>query len=75
MRTEYRYIYFTKVEDKPKTTVWHCLNRSNDAFLAEIKWYSPWRQYCFFPGATTVFNISCLEDIGSFIRQLAKEKK
>jgi len=70
MKTEYKYIRFTWVMDKPKTSVWHCRNKRNEGILGTIEWYGPWRQYCFFPVSTTVFNVSCLSDINDFIRQL-----
>ena len=75
MKTHYKFIYFIKVEDKPKTSVWHCLSQSTNDLLGEVKWYGSWRQYCFFPEPTTVFNVGCLEDINDFIGQLKKEKK
>lgn len=74
MITEYKYIYFMKVVDKPKTFIWHCRNRRNCGLLGMVKWYRPWRQYCFFPKSDTIFNFSCLEDINKFMRQLAKNR-
>jgi len=71
MITYYKYIYFIKVEDKPKTSVWHCRSRSSDdELLGIVEWYGPWRQYCFSPEAQTVFNVTCFDDISNFIRQL-----
>ena len=75
MKTRYKYIYFLQIEQKPKTSVWHCRARSNDCLLGTVKWYGPWRQYSFFPQPDTVFNIACHDDINNFIRQLGKEKK
>ena len=43
--------------------------------IAEIKWYSPWRQYCFFPEGNALFNIDCMRDISEFITQLMEERK
>ena len=70
MKTRYKFIYFIHVANKPKTSVWHCLNNGSDSLLGGIEWYGPWRQYCFFPEFDTVFNVSCLEDINHFIGQL-----
>lgn len=72
MIKDYKYIYFLKVADKPKTSVWHCRSQSSNALLGEVKWYGPWRQYCFFPEANTVFNVTCHEDINNFIGQLRR---
>ena len=42
--------------------------------LGEIKWYSPWRQYCFLPGHNTyfVFSKGCLDDVSNFIGRLKR---
>lgn len=70
MQKEYKYIYFAKVEDKPKTSVWSCHNQRSNDCLGEVRWYGPWRQYCFFPAPGCVFNVTCLANINHFIGQL-----
>ena len=73
MKTIYKYINFVEVESKGKTSVWMCL--SKDAYkLGEVKWYGPWRQYCFFP-ENAIFNKGCLEDVNDFIKQLMDLRK
>ncbi len=72
---EYKYIYFIKVEDKPKTSVWHCRNQKSNGLLGVVKWYGPWRQYCFLPEPNTIFNTGCFENINHFIKQLTDERK
>jgi hypothetical protein len=75
VKTEYEFIHFKKVEDKPKTSVWACMNTENRSVLGHVKWYGPWRQYCFFPEAFVVFHNGCLQDICHFIQQLKEERK
>lgn len=70
MLTEYKYIHFVKISQKAKTSVWACCNNHSHAELGQIKWYGPWRQYCFFPEMDCVFNVSCMNDINHFIGQL-----
>ena len=70
MRTTYQYIHFVEVEKKAKTSVWSCRNNRTGGELGRVEWYGPWRQYCFFPEPTTVFNVTCLKDIIDFLRQL-----
>lgn len=70
MITDYKYIYFIKFADKPKTFVWFCYSKSSNDLLGEVKWYGPWRQYCFFPEPNTVFNVTCFDHINNFIGQL-----
>lgn len=45
--------------------------------LGEIKWYSPWRHYCFFPiaGFETIYSDRCLETLSKFISKLNEEHK
>ncbi len=75
MIDRYKYIHFVKVEDKPKTSVWECRNNRSEGTLGIVKWYSPWRQYCFFTQSLSeryeiVLNTSCLKDICHFMEQL-----
>ena len=74
MKTKYQYIHFIKIEDKPKTSVWACRNNRSNEQLGLIKWYSPWRQYCYFPTIQAVYNTSCLGDIADFIYHLESER-
>lgn len=76
VKTCYEFIYFQRVEDKPKTSVWECVSsESARAVLGHVKWYGPWRQYCFFPEGLTIFHGGCLQDICHFIKQLMDERK
>ena len=72
MKTKYKYINFTLIEQKPKTGVYLCRNNTNGGQLGIVKWYPAWRQYCYFPICEAVYSKGCLEDIGSFIMQLDK---
>ena len=76
MKTKYKYIHFKQIPDqKKKTSIWRCLNNKSLVHLGIIKWYAPWRQYCFTPYQNTVFNKGCLEDINDFITQLMEDRK
>lgn len=75
MKTKYEYIYFEKYADKSKTSIWNCRNAESNALLGQVKWYGPWRQYCFFPAFSTVFHRGCLQDICHFIQKLMDERK
>lgn len=71
------YKYFTIVpqalEKKRKTRDYLLVNNNSSAVLGCIKWYGAWRQYCFFPQGNTVWSMSCLEDIKSFIKTELKK--
>lgn len=70
MKTNYQYISFLFVEQKPKTQVWRCVNNSSQNELGIIKYYPAWRQYCYFPTIQAVYSTGCLNDINDFIKQL-----
>jgi hypothetical protein len=70
MKTEYKYIRFMCIGDTGKTSRWSIHNNRSNGFLGEIKWYSAWRQYCFYTTSDAVFNDSCMLDILDFIKQL-----
>jgi hypothetical protein len=76
MNTEYNYLSFDFTEKQPKkTSSWNCRNKRTKDVLGVVKWYSAWRQYCFFPTCPAVYNNSCLSDISDFLTQLNKERK
>ena len=75
MKTEYKYIHFVKIQDKSKTSVWSCQNNQGYAELGKVKWYSAWRQYCYFPKVQAVYSAGCFADIIDFVNQLNKEKR
>ena len=55
-----------------KTDQWevfnHVTDQENDDPLAEINWYTRWRQYVFDPNLGTVWNDRCLIDLVAFLR-------
>jgi len=71
MKTEYKYIHFMNIGDIGKTSRWSIHSNRTQAFLGEVKWYSAWRQYCFFTTMDAVFNDNCMKDILDFIGQLS----
>ena len=55
-----------------KTAIVEVCSKSSDTLLGEIKWYGPWRQYCFFP-LIAIFNSECLDDIKKFMDVMNKK--
>ena len=55
-----------------KTNVWTVDNTSGQ-FLGSVKWYSPWRQYCFFIANGLVLNNRCMNDIKNFLDKCNEE--
>ena len=75
MKTDYQYITFKLVEEKPKTKVWQCCNKKSGGELGIVKWYPAWRQYCYFPTVQAVYSDGCLQDIADFIEGQMRLRK
>ena len=71
----YKYIHMVVIGFLPKTTIYSVNTNSNNDRIGIIKWYSMWRQYCFFPEADTVWNKECLNDVNEFIQVLMDKRK
>jgi hypothetical protein len=69
MKTKYKFIYFEQ-----NGNTWLCKNNKSKGLLGKIEYYSPWRQYCYFPLTQAVYSDGCLSDIADFIKQLGKEE-
>jgi len=70
--TPYR---FFMVEPQPlspgrKTRDYHLVNRQSDDTIGVIRWYGGWRQWCFFPAASSIWSDGCLADVQDFIARL-----
>lgn len=63
------------IEEKPKTSVFSCINIRSGVSIGVVKWHAPWRQYCYFPRGWTVYSRGCMEDIIDFINKLMEERK
>jgi hypothetical protein len=62
---EYKHIHFTKEEEG-----WACRNNRSSEQLGVVKWYAPWRQYCYHPTIQAVYSQSCLDDISDFLEHV-----
>lgn len=54
-----------------KTCIWDVVGRSGVQWLGVIKWYAPWRKYCFFPANDTLFDIQCCAQLSKFLSKHA----
>lgn len=75
MKTEYTWIVFTEQPQTGKTKIFDIVNKEYQQTIGQIKWYSGWRRYCFFPKDDCVFEVDCLTDITSFLKGLMIEYK
>lgn len=72
---EYKYLNLVEINSPTKTKVFDVLNKVFNTYLGQIKWYAPWRKYCYFPSDGLVFDEGCLADINDFINKLMFEWK
>jgi hypothetical protein len=70
-----KWIDFHLYEDTGKTKKYDILTKDETFKLGEIKWFSRWRKYAFFPQSNTVFEKDCMLDIIEFIDLLMFERK
>ncbi len=67
---EGKYISFSLIDgDEPdrKTHIWGVTAKAG-GFLGEVKWFSRWRKYSFYPEPGCVFEEVCLGDIADFLK-------
>lgn len=70
------YLWFQEYpSDSGKTLVVKILSKSSGDRLGSIRWYGPWRQYCFYPSPDTIFNKGCMNDVVKYIDKLMKARK
>jgi hypothetical protein len=73
---ETKYLRFFKESNIHKKTFYiHIVNISSNRSIGVIQWYSPWRQYCFYPIRDTIWNKDCLNSIHEVITLLMDERK
>lgn len=72
---ETKYLTFVVIEHKPKTVVVGVYTVNGLDLIAEIKWYSAWRQYTFDPEYNTTWNTQCLKDVAEVLEYLNTEQR
>jgi hypothetical protein len=71
-----KYLCFEELESKTKTKQFAVRNKTQSFILGYVKWYGPWRRYCFFIDKSgLVFDAECLADIQDFLKNLMLERK
>ena len=71
-----KYLRFKELSIVGKKTKTISVSNNKHGFiLGTIKWYAPWRQYCFFPSCNVLFNATCLSEVNYIIDLLKNERK
>lgn len=71
----YSYIFFKKVRDKPKTSVYECRSIKDNFLLGIVEWVAGWRRYAFSSCENAMYDASCLRDIANFLDELMTHHK
>ena len=72
---EYKYLSFIEQASKTKTKVFAVKSKVFGDILGHVKWYAPWRKYCFYVDSDLVFDAGCLADIQDFMDKLMEERR
>ena len=70
-----KYMVARLLETRPKTAVYGIFSKDSEERLGTVKWFSPWRQYCFFCADVTVFSLGCLQGLEKFLADLKEARK
>lgn len=57
------------VSPEAKTKLFAVTSALSGAFLGSVKWFVPWRRYCFFPANSSIFDTNCLGDLMEFCNE------
>ena len=69
---EYFYILKETIDGR-KTPIYHIINNSMRISIGSIKWFAPWRKYCFYPSTGTVWDNKCLQQILDLLNEYNKK--
>jgi hypothetical protein len=70
------FLLFFEGSPKPKTRTWSVAPQTDPRDrLGEIRWYGPWRKYCFFPSDCVLFDTACLRELADFCEARTREHK
>ena len=65
----------TAADDPRKTRIFMVNSTESGDLLGQVRWYAPWRKYCFYPTQGTIFEQVCMRDLSDFIETKTKEHK
>ncbi len=75
IRGEYMHLVELQLPKGRKTAIYEVRENTSNRPLGQIKWYAPWRGFCWYPACGTVFDSGCLGQIITWIRALNTQYK
>ena len=74
-QTKYLAFVDTDQPETKKTKIIAIVSIHHDEAIGEIRWFSRWRQYCFYPYKETIWNADCLNSVNEVIKELMITKQ
>jgi hypothetical protein len=69
------YVNFVDLPTKGVTRAWFVFPIMGARPIGRVKWHAPWRRYCFFPEADTLYDAACLDEIAGFCNRQMNLRK
>lgn len=71
-----KFLKFEQVDDgtKRKTKLFAVVSVQGLIILGEIKWFTRWRRYAFYPEADSIYDAACLQEITAFLDGLMQAR-
>lgn len=72
----YLIFHETIPDPKRKTAIWEVRSGEQQVLLGQIRWYAPWRRYCYSPAGPQWMDATCLRETADFlVKQMDARKE
>ena len=71
----YLTFHETIPDPKRKTTIWDVRSGEQQVLLGQIRWYAPWRRYCYSPAGPQWMDAACLTEAVAFLTKQMDARK
>lgn len=72
---EGKFMDFREGDHGGVTRRWAVISKDGTWLLGEVKWFSAWRRYVFYPANGTLFDADCLTELQVFLRERTEDQK
>ena len=74
MSKKTKHLAFFRIEDNSRKTLVFDVYNDHGFCLGQVRYFTRWRKYSFFPMESTVYDSGCLKEITAFIDQLMDDR-
>lgn len=71
---ETKWLSITHQGNTGKTDFWNVYTKEGTLLLGQIRWFSTFRQYSFYPQPNTVYEKQFMRDIANFMEEEMKKR-